>query len=134
MKKITCLFISLLTATPLVAQNLNHKVTRTVDQAVLARTAKVQVQVKLAKPVRMSDVMFRRPRGKDIIIDWKQKENTCTGTLHTGLQRVYVPAPCVQEDNYQIAQIKMTFPNGKQLQTSAKSVRITKEKAFIALQ
>ena len=134
MKKIISILAVALSISPLAAQTVNEQVTRAVTQAVQKQCPAVKVWVKLTKPVHMSDVMFRRPRGKDIIIDWKQKENTCTGTLHANLQRVYIPAACVQEEEYQIAQVKMTFANGRTLQTSGKAVRIVKDKAFIALQ
>ena len=134
MKKLLFTLAVLLNISPLAAQTLDQQVTRAVSKAISHQPVHVDVQIKLAKPIYMSDYMWRRPRCKDVIIRWEQKENSCTGTLRTDLQRVYIPATCAQEEKYRISQVEITFANGRKLQTSGKAVRILKDKAFIALQ
>ncbi len=130
MKKLAVLFILSIPALGLSA-TFSEQLERVTAQA-LAKTA-VQVHVKLAKPVYMSDVMFRRPRGKNIVIRVDYKEQKCTGRLSAEKTHVIVPVSCVQNSKYKAAQVHLTFFNGKQIKKSGKSIEIQDELALVRL-
>ena len=130
MKKLAVLFVLSIPAFGL-STTLSEQLERVTTQA-LAKSS-VQVHVKLAKPVYMSDVMFRRPRGKNVVIRVDYKEQKCTGHLSAQNTHVILPASCVQEGNYKAAQVNLTFANGKQVKKSCKAVQLQDELAFVRL-
>lgn len=130
MKKLVVLFILSIPALGLSA-TLSEQLERT-TAAALAKSS-VQVHVKLAKPVYMSDVMFRRPRGKDVVIRVDYKEQKCTGRLSAQKTHVVVPASCVQDGNYKAAHVNLIFANGKQVKKSGKAVKVQNKLAHIRL-
>ena len=130
MKKLVVLFVLSIPAFGLSA-TLSDQLERVAAQT-LAKSS-VQVHVKLAKPVYMSDVMFRRPRGKNVVIRVDYKEQKCTGHLSAQETHVVVPVSCVQAGNYKAAQVNLTFANGKQVKKSGKSVKVQDELAFVRL-
>lgn len=111
------------------AQTLEQRVQRMATQAITRMT--VKVSVKLAKPIYMSDVMFRRPRGKNIIIGTDYKQATCTGVLSD--KQVYVPASCVVDKNYQPSRVTLTFADGHNVHKAGQSVKQIGDVAVIAL-
>ena len=112
-----------------VAQSFEQRVQRAIAKAAVRPT--VKVSVKLAKPVYMSDVMFRRPRGKNMVIGTDYKQNTCTGVVSD--KQVYVPATCVVEKEYRPTQVILTFANGRNVQKAGRSVKRMGDVAVIAL-
>ena len=125
------LVIFMLLSIPIVsvAQSFEQRFQRTIAQAAVRPT--VKVSVKLAKPIYMSDVMFRRPRGKNMVIGMDYKQNTCTGVVSN--KQVYVPATCVVEKNYHPAQVTLTFANGRNVQKTGRSVKRVGDVAVISL-
>ena len=114
------------------AQNLSTQLERIAVNAV-AKSA-VQVHVKLAKPVYMSDVMFRPVRGgKDTVIRIDYKEQKCTGRLAAQKTHVVVPVSCVQDEKYKATQVRLTFADGSQLKKPGKVVQVQDELAHIRL-
>ena len=131
MKKLAVLVVLSIPALGLSA-TLSNQLERTAAQA-LAKSS-VQVQVKLAKPVYMSDVMFRPVRGgKDTVIRVDYKEQTCTGRLSVQKTHVIVPSSCVVEDKYKAAQVHLTFADGSSIKKSGKSVEVQQKLAHIRL-
>ena len=130
MKKLVALFILSLPVC-LTAFPLSTKVERAVTKTVANNS--VQVQVKLAKPVRMSDMMFRRPRCKDMVVRIDYKQTTCTGILSAAKTHVAVPLSCVRDGKYQADQVHLTFADGSQVHKTAKSVETHDEVATIRL-
>lgn len=130
MKKLAVLFVLSIPAL-CAAATLSEKVNRAAANA-LAQVA-VQVRVKLAKPVYMSDLMLRPVRGKDVVIRTDYKEQTCTGRLSTQGTQVSVPLSCVQDGNYKAEQISLTFADGRRVKKSSRSLRLHENSAQIAL-
>lgn len=131
MKKLAVLFVLSIPALGLCA-SLSEQINRATTQA-LAKNA-VQVQVKLAKPVYMSDVMFRPIRGgKDTVIRVDYKQTKCTGRLSAQKTHVVVPASCVASEKYKAAQIHLTFADGSQVKKSGKAVQMQNQVAHIRL-
>ena len=93
----------------------------------------VHVQVKLAKPVYMSEVMFRPVRGRDTVIRVDYKQTKCSGRLSAQKTHVYVPLSCVMQGKYRASKIALTFYDGRQVQAFGKSVEMLEDKAFIRL-
>ena len=114
------------------AYNLNEQVNRAAADA-LAKM-QVQVHVKLAKPVYISDVMLRPMRGgKDTVIRTDYKVQTCTGRLSVQKTYVRVPASCIKVKNYTVSQIRLTFADGRQIQKSARAVIEQQKQTLILL-
>lgn len=114
------------------ALTFSEKLDRAATRA-LAQTA-VKVHVTLAKPVYMSEVMFRPVRGgKDVVVRTDYKEQTCTGRLSAQKTHVAVPVSCVQNEQYKAEQITLTFADGRNIQKSAQAVRLHKQAAHIFL-
>ena len=130
MKKLIML---LLLSIPLccVAQSLNKRIERAAAR-VLAQST-VVVEAKLAKPVYMSDVMYRRPRGKDVVIRIDYKQAQCRGRLSAQQTQVYVPLSCVADDDYKAAEVFITFSDGKKIHKSGKHVQYQDEIALIRI-
>ncbi len=131
MKKIAVLFVLSIPALGL-STTLSEQLERTAAQALAKIT--VQIHVKLAKPVYMSDVMFRPVRGtKDTVIRVDYKEQTCTGRLSVHKTHVLLPTSCVQDGNYKAAQVHLTFADGSSIKKSGKSVEVQEKLAHIRL-
>lgn len=130
MKKLVVLFVLSIPALGLCA-TLSEQINRAAANAYAQST--VQVQVKLAKPVYMSDMMFRRPRGKDVLIRTDYKENTCTGRLSAQRTHVIVPVACVQDRKYKVEQIRLTFADGRKIKKSVQALHLHEKSAHIAL-
>ena len=131
MKKLAVLFVLSIPALGL-STTLSEQLERVATQA-LAKSC-VQVHVKLAKSVYMSDVMFRPVRGtKDTVIRTDYKQIKCTGHLSAQKNHVVVPASCVVSEDYKAAQIRLTFADGNQIQKSASAVKLQNKVAHIAL-
>lgn len=126
--------LSILVVTfPLLSYAQNSALNQAVDRAVSTQTSFVKVWVKLAKPVYMSEVMFRRPRCKDTVIRVDYKEQKCTGRLSAQKTHVWVPASCVKDGKYNAAQVKMTFADGSSIQKSAQAVQTVGQQARIGI-
>ena len=122
MKKLV--LISLLSVPALcVANHLNDQITRATNRAFAKNT--VKVEVKLAKPVHMSDVMFRPVRGgKDVVIRVDYKEKSCTGRLSEHGKEVVVPAQCVaSEGAFLLSKMRLTFADGRQVVKQKKALQ-----------
>lgn len=131
MKKLAVLVVLSIPTLGLCA-SLSEQINRVAAQA-LAKSS-VQVHVKLAKPVYMSDVMFRPVRGtKDTVIRVDYKEQKCTGRLSAQKTHVVVPASCVVDEKYKAAQIHLTFADGSQVKKSGKAVHVQDNVAHIRL-
>ncbi len=114
-----------------IAHNLNNQLTRTVTNA-LAQSS-VQVHVKLAKPVYMSDVMFRPVRGRDTVIRMDYKERKCMGRLSAKKTHVVVPSSCVADEKYKATKINLIFSNEQSVQKTGKAVETQGKVAYIRL-
>ena len=114
-----------------VAHKLDQQLERLTAQA-FAQSV-VQVQVKLVKPVHISDMMLRPVRGKDVVIRTDYKQNRCTGRLSVQRTHVIVPLSCVEDNNYKAEQIYLVFTDGRRIEKSGKSVKIQKNTARILL-
>lgn len=131
MKKLAVFVVLSIPALGLSA-TLSEQLERVTAQALAKRT--VAVQVKLAKPVYMSDVMFRPIRGgKDTVIRVDYKQTKCTGRLSAQKTHVVVPALCVATEDYKAAQIQLTFADGSRIKKSGKAVQVQNNVARIAL-
>ncbi|MBP5404201.1 MAG: hypothetical protein J6Y17_03830 [Elusimicrobiaceae bacterium] len=113
------------------AHNLSEPVNRATAKAIAATA--VQVYVKLAKPVYMSDVMFRPVRGKDTVIRVDYKEQTCIGRLSAKKTYVVVPLSCVADEKYKAAKINLVFANGLPVQKTGNAVENQGKVAYIRL-
>lgn len=133
MKKTSILCVVLFLCAPLFAASLANPVERAVAAAIAAANQQVNVLAKLVKPVHSSDVMFRRPRGRDVVIATKQKEKACTGFWDENAQRLYIPSSCVRQDGYHVAALRLTFVGGRTVNVPGKSVKIMGDIAFVAL-
>ncbi len=123
MKKLV--LISLLSVPALcVAHHLEDPITRATVRA-LAQSA-VKVEVKLAKPVYISDVMFRPVRGgKDTVIRVDHKTKSCQGRLAAQKTHVIVPARCVAaEGEFNVTKLRLTFSDGNQVVKQKKALQI----------
>ncbi len=119
MKKIILLCLMGLSAAtlPAGAQSFTDQLQRNVYAAAQDATSKVQVHFKWKKPVYMSDVMFRRPRTKDMIIRWDQKTTTCAGIV-SAENRVYFVADCLEPGSFEfehLKEVQVTFANGEKV-------------------
>ena len=130
MKKLVFLIMLSIPAWCMAAQ-LDKSVNRAAAKA-LAKTA-VRVQVQLAKPVYMSEVMFRRPRTQDTVISVDYKQVICTGRLSSQKTHVYVPLACVQDEKYKAASVRLTFADGQQVKKSGKDVEMQAKFARIRI-
>lgn len=135
MKKISILLAVSLLTPGLFAQKvpLSKQIERAVAQAVAGRDMYVSVQVKLAKPVYMSDLMVRRPRCKDMVVSVDYKQKSCTGWLSAGQDYVSVPTSCVQDGKYRASKITVSLANGRQITKSGKAVQSRKDTSRIYL-
>ncbi len=132
MKKLV--LISLLSVPALcVANQLTDQITRATARALAQNN--VKVEVKLAKPVRMSDVMVRPVRGgRDIVIRVDYKEKICTGRLSAQNKDVVVPAQCVaSEGDYHLSTMRLTFADGRQVVKQKKALQTQGQIARIRL-
>ena len=132
MKKLV--LISLLSVPALcVANQLTDQITRATARALAQNN--VKVEVKLAKPVHMSDVMFRPVRGgKDVVIRVDHKEKSCTGRLSAQSKDVVVPAQCVAaEGEYLLSEMRLTFADGSQVVKQKKALQTQGQIARIRL-
>ena len=127
------LVIALLFTAPAwcVAQNLNGQLERMTARALVQSV--VAVEVKLAKPIHMSDVMFRRPRGKDVVIRVDYKQARCTGYLSAQNTYVYVPVSCVEDEGYKASHLSLTFADGNKIQRSGKNVEYRGKVALVRI-
>ena len=130
MKKLVTVFVLSLPVC-VTALSLSTKVERVVAKTVANNT--VQVQVKLAKPVYMSDLMVRRPRCKDMVIRVDYKQAQCAGFLSSDKTYVAVPLSCVQDGKYQAERVDLAFADGTQVHKTAKSLQTNNETATIRL-
>ena len=130
MKKLAILFILSLPAW-CAADHLGDQLIRATAHAFAKST--VQVHIQLAKPVYMSDVMFRRPRGKNVVIYTDYKEQTCTGRLSAQATHVSVPLSCVQDDKYKAEKISLTFADGRRINKTAQALHVHEKSAHIVL-
>ena len=131
MKKLAVLFILSIPALGL-STTLSEQLERAAARALAQNT--VAVQVKLAKPVYMSDVMLRLVRGgKDTVIRVDYKQAKCTGRLSAQKTHVVVPMLCVVSEDYKAAQIRLTFADGSQIKKSGKAVQVQNNVAHIHL-
>lgn len=116
---------------------LSTRVERAVNtaqvQAQQLQGAAVTVTATLKKPVKMSDVMMRRPRCKDQIISYETKTNTCRGTLEQGGRRVYLTADCISKKDYTLFSVKLQFANGKVAVGNKNSVAVKEDIAYVAV-
>ena len=116
MKKIIVLSLLSFCAGTLFAQNdsLNYQLTRAAAAATQEQDAKVTLHFKWEKPVRSSDVMFRTPRGEDVILRWDHAKTTCTGVV-SNENRIYFVADCLEPSSFELEHLKevqVTLPNG----------------------
>lgn len=128
-KLVVCMLLSL----PAwgIAQPVSTAVERAAARAVAQHT--VHVRVQLAKPVYMSDVMYRPVRGKDMIIRTDYKEQKCVGILAAQKTQVLVPSSCVSDEEYRVFRINIFFPNGKRVTKAGKSIEVQERVARIRL-
>lgn len=122
MKKLV--LISLLSVPALcVANQLTDQITRATNRAFANNT--VKVEVKLAKPVRMSDVMVRPVRGgHDMVIRVDYKAKACIGRLSEHGKEVVVPAQCVaSEGAFFLSKMRLTFADGRQVVKQKKALQ-----------
>lgn len=113
------------------AQDLSESVSRMAANAFTRNT--VKVDVKLAKPVYMSDLMCRPVRGEDMVVRVDYKQTTCTGILSAQKTQVYVPLSCVADGKYKASQINLTFADGSRVSKNHKSIKYQGKRAFIRL-
>ncbi|MBR2081702.1 MAG: hypothetical protein IJ876_01630 [Elusimicrobiaceae bacterium] len=116
MKKIILLFVVFLCAVGTFAQNnsLNNQVERAVATAANLSAVKASVTFSWEKPVRISDVMCRRPRCEDVVIRWDHATTTCTGTF-SDENKVYFVANCLEPSSFELEhlkEVKVTLSNG----------------------
>ena len=130
MKKLAVLIILSIPAWG-VAHHLGRFIDHATARALTQST--VEVRVKLAKPVYMSEVMFRPVRGRDTVIRIDYKEQTCTGRLSVHKTHVVVPSSCVQDGKYKVTKISLTFANGHQVKKTGQSVQVQDKLANIRL-
>lgn len=130
MKKLAVLFVLSIPALGLSA-TFSEQLERAAAQAFANHT--VAVQVKLAKPIYMSDVMYRPVRGKDTVIGTDYKQTRCIGRLSAPETQVVVPLACVQDGKYHAVQIKLLFADGSQIQKSGHAVIKQQKWALIRL-
>jgi len=131
MKKLAILFVLSIPAL-CAAGTLNDNLARITANALAEVT--VQVRVKLAKPVYMSDVMFRPVRGgKNVVVRTDYKEQKCTGRLSAQKTHVVVPVSCAVAEDYKVEQVSLTFADGKQVKKSGKAVELKDKSAHIRL-
>ncbi len=125
MKKLSIILAVLSCAPVLFAQqvpSLNKQIQRTVLQMLSLGKNEVLVSLKFAKPVYMSDVMFRRPRGKDMVIRVDYKQKSCRGVVDQSGDRVYVPVTCLKQDGYKVSNVQLTFANGTKVKKTGTSI------------
>ena len=130
MKKLVVLFVLSIPALGL-STTLSEQLERVTAQVLSASS--VQVRVKLAKPVYMSDVMFRRPRCKNVVIGFDYKQVQCRGYLSAQGTQVYVPLSCVSDKNYKAAEVSVIFPDGKKISKSGTHVQYQSKIALIRI-
>lgn len=106
--------------------DLSPALDRAAAQAKQLSDAAVQVVLDWHKEVKMSDVMFRRPRVKDSVISVKRKQTHCKGTLLQDGEHVLIPSVCAHKNKYHLDQVTLKFANGYVAQGSAQ-VLSTKE-------
>ena len=113
--------------------SLGSSLERAVLQAQSAQLQKVEVTARLKKPVKISDLMWRRPRCRDMVVrvDYIQKQ--CTGVLAGNENGVFVPASCLTEPNYSLAAVQLHFVTGQTVKVTQKPVNVTDELVFIRL-
>lgn len=128
------LIILLLLFFPIVcsAQNLNKQVERAIVRGIVGTP--VKVDIKLVKPVYMSDVMFRPVRGKNRVIRMDYKQVTCQGYSSAQKTYVWVPTSCVVEKKYRVSKVRVTFPDGSTVEKPGQNVkRKNDQKSYIKL-
>ncbi len=114
----------------------NNSFLQPVERATARALAKsaVHVQVTLAKPVYMSEVMFRPVRGgKDTVIRVDYKQAACRGRLSAQKTYVQVPASCIAYEKYEVSQVNLTFADGRRVTKTGKSVEQKNQTAWIKL-
>lgn len=130
--------LSLSMATFAQTSRLSNNVERSVSvaqaQAQQIQEAAVSVTATFQKPVKMSDVMCRRPRCKDRVISYETKTNTCRGTLAKGGVRVYTTADCMQQKDFALSTVKLKFANGRTASGGQGAVTFSGDIAYIAVQ
>ncbi|MBP5617344.1 MAG: hypothetical protein J6X06_06155 [Elusimicrobiaceae bacterium] len=131
MKKITILLAALFVSTALSVQAAPASLQTRIARAVLSKASTVNVTATLLKPVYMSDVMFRPPRGRNEIISYKRKINTCQGRLSQSGTYVYIPAACVLAADYQLEHVALAFQNGRTFTRSKDQVAWAGNVAFV---
>lgn len=106
---------------------------RAAAQAKQLSDSTVQVMLDWHKEVKMSDVMFRRPRVKDSVISVKRKQTYCKGTLLQDGEHVLIPAVCAHKNKYHLDQVTLKFANGYVAQGSAQVLRTKEDIAVITV-
>lgn len=115
------------------AQNtrLQTNLQRAAATAQAQQESSVLVTAVLRKPVKMSDVMCRPTRGcNNQVVSYKQKTNTCRGTLSQSGKRVYMTADCVTESGYNLSSVSLQFANGKVAKGTGQSVVVEEDTAY----
>ncbi len=100
------------------ASSVETYVRRSAYAAQQAASSKVTLRFMWSKPVRISDVMNRRPRGEDVVVRVDQATTTCTGTV-SNEGRIYFVADCLAHDSFEFEHLKKvqaTLSNGVQLE------------------
>ena len=110
-----------------IKQNLN--------QAVLLDQARVQITTDWEKEVHMRDLMARPPRmgAGNPVIEVKKTTKNCQGVLLLGNEQVAVPAVCLKNGDFTLAQVHLLFANGRQVTGKQGSVSVQGDMGYIRL-
>ena len=112
---------------------VERSVTSAQAQAQQIQEATVVVTSTFQKPVKMSDVMVRRPRCKDQVLSYKTKTVTCRGTLAASGQRVYTTANCARQDDYTLSTVSLKFSNGRVAKGGRGAVAVSGDVAYVSV-
>ena len=137
MKKIILFFTISLCNSALFAQAnaLNTQVQRQVYAAAQEATSRASIQFTWEKAVRISDVMMRRPRGADVVIQRDRATTTCSGVVSKE-NRVYFVSDCLAPGSFaleHLQKVQITFANGKQVVGGKNTVEKYKDVAWVTV-
>ena len=130
MKKFILLTCSLLVS-GLISQasSVETHVQRSAYAAQQAASSKVSLRFMWSKPVHISDVINRRPRGKDVVVRVDQATATCMGTV-SNEGRVYFVADCLEQDGFEfehLQKVLVTLSNGVQVEGRQNNIEIPQD-------
>lgn len=118
-------------AQPTQAKKLEQKV----RAAFLASQAQVQVRTDWEKKIYLQQVLKRpmRPQAHNQLLSLERQTTLCKGMLLEGNRWVAIPAVCLQKEDFSLANIHLTFANGRQALGTKDSVVIQGDMGYIHL-